>query len=157
MSLPATNPQPAFQLKKLKPKHRQVAALLAQGVGRAEVAAITGITPEYVSMLARQPLFMEYVKQLTEFTDVRLQALYDKSVDVLADTLVAGSEDARLRAAGMVMKATGKEGTSRVQADVNHTVSLVSVLRTLPPVRRTAEPFQIGTTLSTPAESSHDA
>lgn len=105
-------PQTAqFQLKKLSEKHKQVAALLAQGIGRGQISKLVSITPEYVTMLSKQPLFMAYVKEMTAFTDVRLQALYEKGVDIVADLLISGTEDTKLRAAQTVLKAVGKDGT----------------------------------------------
>lgn len=100
-----------FQLKRLSPKHRQVAALLAQGLGRSEISGLVKCCPEYVTMLAKQPLFMAYVKEMTQFTDVRLQALFDKGVDVVANLMQTGTEDTKLRAAQTVLKAVGKDGT----------------------------------------------
>lgn len=126
-----------FQLKKLKPKHKDVAALLAQGVGREQIAQLVGITPEYVTMLSAQPLFQAHVQEMTKFTDLRLQAIYDKSVDVIAQTLTTGSETSKLQAARMAMRAVGKEGTVNVQGTVHHSHSLIGLLRTLPPVTRT--------------------
>lgn len=106
--LPQTQP---FQLKNLSPKHKQVAALLAQGLGRGKISELVKITPEYVTMLSKQPLFMAYVKEMTQFTDVRLQALFEKGVDVVADLMITGTEDTKLRAAQTVLKAVGKDGT----------------------------------------------
>ena len=109
MTLPSTKTH--FQLKKLSPKHRQIAALLAQGLGRGEISGLCHVVPEYVTMLAKQPLFIEYVKTMTAFTDVRLQALFDKGVDVVAGLMQTGTEDTKLRAAQTVLKAVGKDGS----------------------------------------------
>lgn len=99
-----------FSLKRLSPKHKQVAALMAQGLGRGEISKLVDITPEYVTMLAKQPLFLAYVKEMTAFTDVRLQALFEKSVDVVAQLMQTGTEDTKLRSAQTVLKAVGKDG-----------------------------------------------
>lgn len=120
MNVPAT--KVPFQLKKLSPKHRQMAALLAQGLGRTEISNIVQCVPEYVTMLAKQPLFQEYVKQMTVFTDVRLQALFERAVDVTADLMRTGTEDTKLRAAQTVLKATGKDGTQEKTSAVVHFV-----------------------------------
>lgn len=137
----AATPSKQHELKKLGPKHKQAASLLAQGVGREQIARIVGVSPEYVTWLSRQPVFRTYIREMSEFVDTRLQALFDKGVEVLADTMKAGTEMGRLRAAQLVMRATGKEGT--VQATVQHKHSLLAVLTTLPP----AEAFQNGTSL----------
>lgn len=99
-----------WQLTKLKPMHKQVASLTAQGLKNKEVASIVGITPEYVSMLLRQPLVKEYVAQMCEVVGVRLEALFEKSVDVIAETLENGSEKGRLQAARLQLEATKRIG-----------------------------------------------
>lgn len=104
--------------------------MLAQGAGREQIAAIVGFTPEYITMLASQPLFVEYVAEMTKFADTRLQALFDKSVDVLAETMAGGSEMAKLRAAQQAMTAVGKAGSANLT--VKHTHSLVGILQTIP-------------------------
>ena len=126
-----------FQLKKLSPKHKEVASLLAQGLGRGEISKIVGITPEYVTMLSGDPLFQGYLQEMMKFTDARLTALFDKSVDVLADTLLVGSEKGKLQAARMALRAVGKEGSVNVQGSIQHTHSLIGILRSLPPITRT--------------------
>lgn len=107
-----TPPKPAFQLKRLSAKHKQAAALLAQGLGRAEIAKAVDFTPEYITMLSQQTVFIQYVKEMTAFSDVRLQALFEKSVDVLGNSMMNGSEHVKLEAAKSVLKAVGKDGTS---------------------------------------------
>lgn len=104
------SPKTHFQLKRLSPKHKQVAALLAQGSSRTEISKIVHITPEYVTMLALQPLFKEYIKTLSAFVDTRMEALYEKGVDTVATLMQTGTEDTRLRAAQTVLKAVGKDG-----------------------------------------------
>lgn len=105
-------PQTHFQLKRLSPKHKQVAALLAQGFGRTEISKLVQITPEYVTMLAQQPLFKAYIRELTAFVDTRLEAMYEKSLDVVGSLMQTGSEDNKLRAAQTVLKAVGKDGSA---------------------------------------------
>lgn len=120
--LPQAQP---FQLKRLSPKHMQVAALLAQGIGRSQISKLVKITPEYVTMLSKQPIFIAYVKEMTAFTDVRLQALFEKGVDVVADLMISGTEDTKLRAAQTVLKAVGKDGTQdNVSVSVKFVVEL---------------------------------
>lgn len=129
---PTTRP-PSFQLKRLSPKHKQVASLLAQGLGREDIARIVGITPEYVTMLSKQALFIEYISDLTKAVDTQLQALFAKGVQVCADVMIGGADTDKLRAAQMVFRAVGKEGVVKVQGTVNHRHSLVGILQTLPP------------------------
>src|SRR5690242_19152506 len=62
----------AYQLKKLKPKHKNVLALVAQGVERQVIAAACNITPEYVTMLCRMPICKQYIAGLNEACDLLL-------------------------------------------------------------------------------------
>ena len=99
-----------WELKKLSPAHKQAAALLAQGLGRPLIAAACDFSPEYVTYLARQPLFVQYLREMTAAAQVRLDALFDQSVDVIADTLVNGGVEEKLKAARLQMEATGRVG-----------------------------------------------
>ncbi|MBT9145966.1 MAG: hypothetical protein DDT42_01845 [candidate division WS2 bacterium] len=99
-----------WQLTKLKPIHKQVASLAAQGLKNIEIAKIIGITPEYVSMLLRQPLVKDHVMQICETVGTRLEALFETSVDVIAETMVTGSEKGRLQAARLQLEATKRIG-----------------------------------------------
>jgi len=146
--LPADRPK--FQLKRLTPKHKQVAALLAQGLGRQEVAKICGFTPEYLTMLAQQDLFVAYVKEMSAFVDVRMQALHERAVDVLGTSMQNGSDHVKLAAAQTVLKAVGKDGSKEKELTVNHFVVHV------PPKATSAEEWQKarqGRILDQPKES----
>ncbi len=99
-----------WQLTKLKPMHKQVASLAAQGLKNVEIASIIGITPEYVSMLLRQQLVKEHVAQMCEVVGVRLESLFEKSVDVIAETMINGTEKGRLTAARLQLEATKRIG-----------------------------------------------
>lgn len=101
---------PPVQLQKLSPRHKQVVALLVQGVKRELVAAATDYEPEYITWLARQPLCVAYFKELSEFADQRLVALSDKTVDVLIDAMDNGTHENALKAAKLQMEATGRIG-----------------------------------------------
>lgn len=125
-------PRPKFELKRLSPKHKQVATLLAQGLGREAISKMVGYTPEYITMLSTQPAFLAYVEEMSKFADARLQAVYDKAVDVLATTMRDGSNMEKLRAAQQAMTAVGKAGSINVNAKVKHTHSLVGILQTIP-------------------------
>ena len=103
-------PAPQIELQKLSERHKTAASLLAQGVGRAEIAQIVKYTPEYITWLSKQPLFKEYLAEMLEVSQVRLTALFEKSVDVISETMDSGSEDGKLKAARMQMEATGRLG-----------------------------------------------
>lgn len=102
-----------WQLKKLNPNHKQAAALLAQGVDRGTIAAVCDFTPEYVTFLGRQPLFKSYVQEMSQYTQQRLEALFEKSVDVISDNLKTGGE-LGLKAAKLQLEATGRVGRFQV-------------------------------------------
>lgn len=102
-----------WTLKKLSVRHKEAASLLAQGCRRQEIAAITQFTPEYISFLTRQPLFREYVAEMGRFSEERLKALFDETVEVISDTLRNGTEEGRLKAARLQMEATGRIGRER--------------------------------------------
>ncbi len=102
--------QGKWELKQLKPLHKNVASLVAQGLKNVEVAAMCNITPEYVSMLLRQPLVREYVAEMCEITGTRLEALFEKSVEVIAETMRSGSNGDKLKAARLQLEATKRIG-----------------------------------------------
>lgn len=101
---------PQWQLKKLKPLHKQVASLTAQGFKNVEIAGMVGITPEYVSMLLRQPLVKAYVNEMNSHVETRMEALFEQSVDVIASTMKDGSNADKLKAARLQMEATKRIG-----------------------------------------------
>jgi hypothetical protein len=123
-----TNPLPTFSsdlptpvapakkwvLKEMTAKHKQVMALLAQGLGRTEISDIVGITPEYVTMLANQPVCREYLRSLSAFADAQLEAMSGEAVRVIRDVLTnSGNDEHRLKAARLQMEATQRIGTNR--------------------------------------------
>lgn len=106
------------ELKKLSPKHQQVAALLAQGVDRRTIAAACDFVPEYVTWLQRQPLFIEYIKGMSAAVAVRLEALFAKSVDVIDMAMENGNIDEKLKGAKLQLEATGRVGRFQTQVPV---------------------------------------
>lgn len=101
------------QLAELSPKHRGVAALLAQGASREVAAAAFDYTPEYVTWLGGDPLFQQHIREMNKLVQSRLELLYEKSVDVITDQMNNGSGENRLKAARLQMEATQRLGTSR--------------------------------------------
>lgn len=98
------------ELKKLSPVHKQVAALVAQGVDRRTIAAACDYTPEYVTWLQGQPLFREYIKHMNEAVSTRLEAMFDQSVTVISEAMVHGNTDEKLKGAKLQLEATGRVG-----------------------------------------------
>ena len=96
-----------------------MAALLAQGLNRVEVASAAEISPEYVTWLGGDPLFRGYVKEMAKLADVQLEALFPASVDAIADQLRFGSGEEKLKAARLTMEATGRvgKGSRRFEED----------------------------------------
>lgn len=106
---------PGWQLQKLSQRHKSIAALLAQGVQRQVIAAAVGVTPEYITMLSRQPLMLAYIKEMSAVNAMRLEAMFEQSVEVIADTMNNGTEDGKLKAAKLQLEATGRVGRFQVE------------------------------------------
>jgi DNA-binding CsgD family transcriptional regulator len=87
-----------FLLKKLRPRHMDVCALIAQGLPNVQVAQITGYTPTYICMLMRQPVCIAYVQQLNESVAARLETMFGKAVDVIATAMDKGNIQEQLKA-----------------------------------------------------------
>lgn len=100
----------AYQLKELKPKHRNILSLVAQGVGRGQIATIFDITPEYVSMLCRMPICKQYIAGLNEVCEVQLEGMFGKSVAAISDALDNGSIGDKLKGARLQLEATKRIG-----------------------------------------------
>ena len=105
------------QLKELSPKHKLVAQLLSQGVGREEVAMAAGYEPEYITWLGGDPLFIEHVREMSRLVSTHLEALYGKSVDVIAEQLTFGAGEDKLKAARLQLEATGRIGKNMRSGD----------------------------------------
>lgn len=97
-------------LKKLTPMHLQVCALLGQGMKQIEVAAIVGITKEYVSLLFRQPLIQQEIARMSSAAQVRLEAAYETVVDTVIDQMKNGDPQTKLRAARLHGELTKRIG-----------------------------------------------
>jgi hypothetical protein len=100
-----------WQMKKLTPRHKQIASLLAQGAKRQEIAAAMQVTPEYVTMLQKQPLMKDYIREMCEVVGVRFEALFAQSVEVISEVMKSGSDANKLKAARLQMEGTGRVGS----------------------------------------------
>lgn len=100
----------SHKLQALTDKHKQVASLLTQGLGRTEIAKIVDFTPEYVTWLCRDPLFKDFMRGLSEFHEARLEAMFGDVVSVVQDGLQKGAIDERLKAARLQLEVTGRIG-----------------------------------------------
>lgn len=101
-----------WQLQTLKPIHKQVCALWAQGLQNVVIARTLGITPQYVHMLMKQPLCLEYVKRMSAIAGVQLEALTQKSVDVIANAMDNGTVSEQLKGARLQLEATKRIGSA---------------------------------------------
>lgn len=128
MTLPATQTSRQVTLKELSPKHKTVAAMLAQGVDREVVAAATDYTPEYITWLGGDPQFIEYVREMSRLAGTQLEALFVKSVDVIAENMLSGSNEDKLKAARLQMEATGRIGKNLRSDDDSSGVDRLEVL-----------------------------
>lgn len=111
-----------WELKKLKPMHMQVCALLAQGMKNVDIARICSITPEYVTMLLRQPVIKQYISQMSEVAGTRLEALFEQSVEVITDVMKNGSEANKMKAVrlhGELTKRIGRPDPMANSQNVN--------------------------------------
>jgi hypothetical protein len=99
-----------IELKKLSPVHKQVAALVAQGVDRRTIAAACDYVPEYITWLQGQPLFIEYIKTMNRAVATQLEALFGKAVGVIDYAMTEGNVDERLKGAKLQLEATGRIG-----------------------------------------------
>ena len=100
----------SWELQKLKPLHHQICALLAQGMRNVDVAAMTGVTKEYITMLLRQPLIKQEVAKKAEIAGVRLELMFEKSVDVIANAMENGNHSEKLKAARLHGELTRRIG-----------------------------------------------
>lgn len=99
-----------WQLQKLKPKHLQICSLLAQGFKNIEVAKLTGVTKEYITMLLRQPLIKQEISRVSEAASARLELMFEKSVDVIADAMENGNHTEKLKGARLHGELTRRIG-----------------------------------------------
>lgn len=111
--LPRSTSSRQVQLQELSAAHRGVASLLAQGADRHIAGAAFGFSPEYVTWLGGDPLFQQHVREMNKLVATRLELLYGKSVDVIAETMQSGGAEEKLKAARLQLEATGRVGNSR--------------------------------------------
>jgi len=124
---------PSWELQQLKPKHLQICALLAQGFKNIEVAAMVGVTKEYVSMLLRQPLIKQEIMRKGEIVGARLELMTEASADAIADTLKNGSAADKMKAARLQFEVTKRIGrpdpmANQVSPDIDRLARLAERL-----------------------------
>lgn len=100
----------AWTLRKLKPVHKQICALLAQGLKQVDIAKVCNVTSPYVHMLTKQPLCIAYIQDMSAVAGVQLDALFVRSVEVISDTMQNGNPTEQLKAARLQLEATKRIG-----------------------------------------------
>lgn len=101
----AKNP---WVLKRLSGKHKDMIVLSLQGLTRDKVAEYCGCTPEYVTMINKQPLARAYIADLEAHLDLRLRGLYEHSINAISDGLKSPKVSDRLAAASLHLETIGK-------------------------------------------------
>lgn len=99
-----------WQMKKLTQRHKNIASLMAQGASRQDIAKLADVTPEYITMLSKQPLMQQHIRSICELAGTRMEALFERVVDTIAETLDKGSEGGKLKAARLQLEATKRIG-----------------------------------------------
>lgn len=100
-----------WQLKTLKPRHKSICALVAQGLPNKDVATMTGVHPAYITKLMQQPVCQRYIKEMSLVAGVQLEALTQKTVDTISEVMTTGNGTERLKAARLQAEMTGRVGS----------------------------------------------
>lgn len=111
--------KPEWEMKKLKPVHQSICALLAQGKRNVDIARLMDVTPEYITMLLRQQLIKQEIARISEVAGARLEAMFEQSVDVIAETMQNGNHGNKLKAARLQLEATKRIGRPDPLAGTN--------------------------------------
>jgi len=111
-SAPDQGEDQGWQLQKLKPKHKEICSLLAQGLGRNDISKIVDVTPEYVTMLMKQPLIKEYMGEMAQLAGIQLESMFIKSVDTIGEVMTTGNNKEKIQAARLQLEATKRIGTN---------------------------------------------
>lgn len=107
-------------LQKLSQRHKQVLALVAQGVSRTVIGQACDYEPEYITWLVRQQVCQVFLREMIGFNDSRLLALTERSVDVISDAMRNGTVEDQLKAAKLQLTAIGKVGRANGQSGVTY-------------------------------------
>jgi hypothetical protein len=100
-----------WEMKSLKPMHHQLCSMLAQGIDRQTIAKVLEITPEYVSMLSKQPLIQKYIQEMCQFASLQLEAQFVEGVKVIGDVMANGNDKERLQAVRLNAELTHRIGS----------------------------------------------
>jgi len=101
-----------WQLSELKPKHKQICSMLAQGIKRGAIAEVIGCTPEYITMLSKQAIIQNYIRDMCQAAGLQLDAMFVQSVDTIQEVMANGTHRDKLNAVRLQMEATKRIGSS---------------------------------------------
>lgn len=107
-------------LRKMTPRHQQICAFMAQGMKRGHIAQACNCTPEYVTMLAKQPLIQQYIKDMCATAGIQLEGQFSAVVDAVGETLQQGNYKEKMQAArlhGELTKRLGPGSGAEQQAE----------------------------------------
>ena len=102
---------PKWEMKELKPWHKQFCSMLAQGIDRQTIAQVLDIDPNYVSMLSKQPLIQAYIKEEWQFATLQLEAQFARGVQVIGEVMDNGAPKERLQAVRLNAELTHRIGS----------------------------------------------
>lgn len=106
-----TTPTEKWEMKELKPWHKQFCSMLAQGIDRETIAKVLGITPQYVTMLTKQPLVVTYIREMCQFASLQLEAQFVEGVKVIGEVMKEGAPKERLQAVRLNAELTHRIGS----------------------------------------------
>lgn len=118
------NPDGSVRLKKLNARHRKLAQMVAEGCKLHEIHLETGYTYARISSLKKDPLVKQEIDRLVESHKDRIEGLFGKSVDAVADSLdpISASIDQRLKGVDRYIKlreqVVKERGGNRTAEDV---------------------------------------
>lgn len=99
-----------YELKKLKARHKEILALVAQGNKLVHVAKMCDVTPQYIGMMLRMDICKRYIKGICEISETQLDSLFPQVVDAISTSLSNGNIEERLKGARLHMEATKRIG-----------------------------------------------
>src|SRR5574337_1394950 len=85
-----------WQLQELKPKHKQICSMLAQGIPRGIIAQVIECTPEYITTLSKQKLVLDYIRDMCQAANLQLDAMFVQSVETIGEAMSNGTRKDRL-------------------------------------------------------------
>ena len=106
---------PAVKLAKLTNKHKEALSLVAQGLSRREIGSVVGFATDYISWLCRQEVSKQYLQEMMDVVEFRVQSMTLDSVDTIADVMKCGTSDERLKAAKLQLEVVGRVGAGKNQ------------------------------------------